>query len=584
MKSGDKILFAFPLIVAVFVIASAGTLFFSTKNFEKSYLAGEQRNVMTEAETMADLLSPMLTKGDTASAIAYCENFQAKHLRITLVRADGAVLADSFAERRDLDNHAQREEIARALAGTPSISERFSATENARMTYCALPLLIDGRPEFVLRLAILNRDVDAVVISAKRNTILALAIGIISALAVALYIFVRVRVPLERLRESAVRVADGNLNERISIPGKGIVRDLAKTVSRMKEQLKRQLDSITAERNGRELIFSALSEAVLLFGESGAALYLNNAARQFFGLGTRTQKFDLSRCGSPKLVELAERAFRENAEIEAEIEIEGAGTPRTLFVRGGIISYDGARGLLLAITDLTNLRRLESFRSDFIANVSHEIKTPLTGILGAVDALKFGAAEDQETREKFLGILSSQATRLNALVQDVLSLAALERRQAEGEKDMLAFRLDAAVENAVNYCRSRAEIAGVSLELLKNDAIDFTGDSALIEQAVINLVSNAIKYSESKNVEISLEKAEHAAVISVRDFGIGIAPEHCARIFERFYCTDKARSRKLGGTGLGLAIVKHIAKLHGGNTSVESAIGQGSVFKITLPL
>lgn len=584
MKTGDKILFAFPLIVAIFVGVSAGTLFVSTKKFEQSYLDSEKRTVMTEAQTTADVLRPMLSAGDTNSAIAYCENFPAKHLRVTLVRADGAVLADSFAERQELDNHAHREEIVQALAGTPSVSERFSATENARMTYCALPITIDGRPEFVLRLAIFNRDFEAVVGSAKRNTILALSLGIISALAVALYIFVRVRIPLERLRENAIRIANGNLNERISIPQKGIVRDLARTVSQMKEQLKRQLDRITAERNGRELIFSALSEAVLLFDESGSALYFNTAARQFFGLGEDAAQFDLSRCGSPKLIELATKAFHDNSDIEAEIEIEGAGTPRTLFVRGGIISYDGARGLLLAITDLTNLRRLESFRSDFIANVSHEIKTPLTGILGAVDALKSGAAEEQEPREKFLSILSAQATRLNALVQDVLSLAALERRQAEGEKDSIEFRLDAVVENAVALCRSRAETAKISLKILQNEDINFTGDSALIEQAIINLISNAIKYSESETIEISLEKTASAAVISVRDFGVGIAPEHCSRIFERFYCTDKARSRKLGGTGLGLAIVKHIAKLHGGNATVESALGKGSVFRISLPL
>lgn len=583
MKSGDKILFAFPLIVALFVVAAAGTLFFSTKNFETSYVAGERRNVETTAKIVADTLRPMLARGDVSAAADYCENFPAKHLRVTLVRADGAVLADSFAEQRDLENHAGREEIARALEGVPSVSERFSATENARMIYCAMPVVIGGNTEFVLRLAILNHDVETVVSSAKRNTALALAVGVVSALAVAFYIFVRVRIPLNRLRESAVRVADGSLDERIAIPQKGLVRELAKTVSRMKEQLKQQLDRITAERNARELLFSALSEAVLLFGENGEALYLNSAARKVFGLSPDAKKFDLSRCGSPELVRLANLAFRENDAIESEIEVECAGTPRTLFVRGGLLTIDGTRSLLLAITDLTNLRRLESFRSDFVANVSHEIKTPLTGILGAVDALESGALDDKEMRAKFLEILASQSKRLNALVQDVLSLAALERRQASGGKDMLPFRLDAAVENAVNFCRQRAETANVALEIPRNDPVDFTGDSALIEQAVINLISNALKYSGSKTIEISLEKTAGAATIAVRDFGVGIAPEHIERIFERFYCADKAHSRKLGGTGLGLAIVKHIAKLHGGNASVESVPGKTTVFRIALP-
>ena len=233
---------------------------------------------------------------------------------------------------------------------------------------------------------------------------------------------------------------------------------------------------------------------------------------------------------------------------------------------------------------MTNLRRLESFRSDFVANVSHEIKTPLTGILGAVDALESGALDDPALREKFLGILSKQAKRLNALVQDVLSLAAIEQQQVSGEKEMLPFRLDAAVENAVNFCQSRAEAAGTTLKITANDPAEIKGDSRLIEQAVINLIGNALKYSGSPTVEISLRKTNDAAEIAVRDFGVGIAAEHCARIFERFYSADKAHSRELGGTGLGLAIVKHIARLFGGNASVESAPGKGSIFRITLPL
>lgn len=584
MKSRDKVLFAFPLLLGLLAVISAGTLFFSAGKFEDSYVTSEKRNVMLEAETVADVIRPMLVAGKVDEAAAYCMRFPEKSLRATLVRADGVVIADSDADERELDNHATREEIRRALEGTPNVSSRFSATKNMRMIYCAMPIEIGGRPEFVLRLAIQNREVDAMIAGAKRNTVLALALGVFFSLAIAFYIMRRVRIPLEQLQESAQRISRGDLNERISIPEKGLVRELAVTVSRMKELLKSQLDRITAERNGRERLFAALSEAVLLFSESGEAVYFNSAARRIFGIDPSASKFDLSRCGSPELISLADGAFREGRAIEKEITLENDGAPRTLLAKGGVLSHDGARRLLLTITDLTNLRRLESFRSDFVANVSHEIKTPLTGILGAVDALESGALDDPALREKFLGILSKQAKRLNALVQDVLSLAAIEQQQVSGEKEMLPFRLDAAVENAVNFCLPRAETAGTTLKIAANDPAEIKGDSRLIEQAVINLIANALKYSGSPTVEISLRKTGDAAEIAVRDFGVGIAPEHCARIFERFYSADKAHSRELGGTGLGLAIVKHIARLFGGNASVESAPGKGSTFRITLPL
>lgn len=586
MKPGDKILFAFPILLGVVVCAIAGMLFFSTREFEKSYIAAEMRDVMTEAELVSDMIRPMLLAGNVAAAVDYCEKFPERSRRATLVREDGAVVADSVADAAGLDNHATREEIAPALTGTPGVSTRFSSTSNARMIYCAMPIDINGNGhiEYVLRLAIRNDDVDAMISGAKTSTTLALALGVFLTCAIALYILIRVRLPLVRLQESAQSIARGNLNERISIPEKGVVRELATTVSRMKEQLKAQLDRITAERNGREFLFSALSEAVLLFSEDGNALYLNSAARRLFGAHATSGKFDFSRCGSAELVALANRAFSENVPVEAEISLETGNATRTLFAKGGPIFQDGERRLLLAVTDLTNLRRLESFRSDFVANVSHEIKTPLTGILGAVDALESGALEKPKMAEKFLGILSSQAKRLNALVQDVLSLAAIERRQISGGKETLPFRLDAAVENAVNYCRSRAEAANILLEISKNDPTDFEGDSRLIEQAVINLVSNAIKYSGSPRIEVSLEKDGNAAMLTVRDFGIGIPPEHHARIFERFYSADKAHSRSLGGTGLGLAIVKHIARLHGGAESLESVPGEGCVFRIRFPL
>lgn len=581
MKAQDKTLFAFPLILIFLVGILTGAFFLFTKKFEESYVAAAKRDVMVEAQIIASLISPMLIAGDIENATNYCERIRESSRRVTLIDAEGNVLADSGTDKDILENHAGREEIAIAIAGAPGSSSRFSSTQSEDMIYSAMPIdaTFDGKTNYVLRVAIYHKDLATVIANVKLLIVLALALGGLLAIGLACYIVFRIRIPLRQLQESAKRISRGNLNEHISIPGKGFVRELALPVSRMKEQLKQQLDRITADRNDRENLFSALSEAVLLIDENRDAIYLNSAARKIFNIEPDA-KFNLQRCSSFDLRRLAEIAFSENRSIETEITLDCAGTPRSLYAKGRIVIHDGKHCLLLTITDMTNLRRLESFRSDFIANVSHEIKTPLTSILSAVESLQDGALNSPEYSKKFLKILNAQGKRLNALIQDILSLAALERRELAAQKEFEPFRLDATLENAVNSCAIAAENAGVELRIVRNDTAEYIGDSRLIEQAIINLVGNAVKYSGSPIVEVASEYANGQIVISVKDFGIGIPAEHLPRIFERFYRVHKERSRKLGGTGLGLAIVKHVAQLHGGTATVESVPGKGSCFRI----
>ncbi|MGN0853392.1 MAG: sensor histidine kinase [Kiritimatiellia bacterium] len=227
------------------------------------------------------------------------------------------------------------------------------------------------------------------------------------------------------------------------------------------------------------------------------------------------------------------------------------------------------------------MRRLETFRQDFVSNVTHEIKTPLTGILGAVDVLdEAGEALAPAERAEMLKIVKDQSVRLNALAQDILSLAKLERAETDVHKDFVEVDLSDVLRNVFVALKPKAAFAGVGLVLLKNESARFACDAVLIEEAVTNLVENALRYSGSRTIELSLTREDGRIRITVTDHGVGIAAEHLPRLFERFYRVDKARSRTLGGTGLGLAIVKHIAQLHGGTVTVESVPGAGSVFAL----
>jgi two-component system phosphate regulon sensor histidine kinase PhoR len=225
---------------------------------------------------------------------------------------------------------------------------------------------------------------------------------------------------------------------------------------------------------------------------------------------------------------------------------------------------------------------LETFRREFVSNVSHEIKTPLTGILGAVDVLTEDAALAPEDRVAMFQVVKEQSVRLNRLAQDILALSRIERGQMDARRDFATCNLSDALRNVFTLMKPKAAAQGVGLVLLRNDRLCAVCDAHLIEDALQNLVENALRYANSKTVELSLAAEGGRAAFSVADHGVGIAPEHRNRLFERFYRVDKARSRALGGTGLGLAIVKHIAQLHGGTVRIATTPGGGCTFTFTV--
>jgi two-component system phosphate regulon sensor histidine kinase PhoR len=241
-------------------------------------------------------------------------------------------------------------------------------------------------------------------------------------------------------------------------------------------------------------------------------------------------------------------------------------------------------GVLVVLNDITRLRKLENIRKDFVANVSHEIRTPITAIKGFVETLRDGAIHSPQDAERFLGIIQNHVQRLETLVEDLLSLSRIEE---EKEKEAIVLEEKAikeVLEGALVLCQAKADSKQIRIELSCGDEVKATVNPSLLEQAVVNLLDNAIQYSEpGKRIWVQGETTPEGVLIRVRDEGCGIEKQHQERLFERFYRVDKARSRKLGGTGLGLAIVKHIMEAHGGHVSVESQLGPGSTFTLHLP-
>lgn len=337
------------------------------------------------------------------------------------------------------------------------------------------------------------------------------------------------------------------------MPRRGAIRELGGSVSRMAEELKARIGEITREKGERDAIFAALSEGVVVLDVDENIIDTNRAARRIFQIKGDPRKQPVGALLRNEALADFLKRLREGGEpAEAEFPFSLPSGDKQLRVRGCTLRWNGndRQGILLVFYDMTQLRKLENFRRDFVANVSHEIKTPLTVIRGAVETLQDGAINEPESARRFMEIISTHSERLNNLVQDILSLSLLEYRASGEGYDLVNCDLSLPLASAVKLEQPRAEEAGIRLvtEIEANPQVRI--DVQLIEQAVVNLIDNAIKHSgEKSEIRIRLHTEDGNAVLSVTDRGCGIAPEHVERLFERFYRVDKARSRKAGGTG-----------------------------------
>ena len=416
----------------------------------------------------------------------------------------------------------------------------------------------------------------------------AMGVGLIISVFLSLLLAKTMIAPIQDLTRAAEKVAHGDYDVSLPVPANGEIRTLAIALNAMSEELKAKLAKITREKNERDAILSSMTEGVILVKGNGIIKRWNRAAETMFRFsGSPDAELSFAAVtGSRELIRLTEEAKNSDTICEAELSLNMPDGERSFIARAGRLNLGEKRrpGVLLVLTDITVIRKLEEFRRDFIADVSHEIKTPLTSIVAAVETLE-SAQGDPEAQTRFLKIITQQATRLNALVQDILSLSNLEHKRLSPDSEMADFAVEGVLREALELCRPRAEEKKIRLNLEISENMTVCGDARLLEQAVVNLIDNAVKYSsENSEVDITLRRTDDGLVrIDVADHGIGIAKEHQERVFERFYRVDKARSRKLGGTGLGLAIVKHVALFHGGRAGVVSEPGKGSDFYIQFP-
>ncbi|RJR31535.1 MAG: PAS domain-containing protein [Desulfobacteraceae bacterium] len=571
----------------IILFALITVLLYSSNVLEEILLKQTESDLHSQVVLFQERLSGSLPPDSRADDL--CKTLGgALPTRFTVILPNGRVVGDSDKDPSRMDNHLDRPEVASAISGKTGVSTRFSPTLGKRMMYLARPLFSRGMLYAVVRVSV---PIDSVYgrIKGVQNRILlgGLVVAVLAVLA-GFLVYRRVMRPLTQMQEVAGAFGRGEFHRKVPLPDTEEIAQLAETLNSMAEEIQQRIRTITLQKKELGTVLSSMSEGVFGVDRDERIMGMNRAAGSILGCDpsetrgkTIQEVFRL-----PSLQEFVKKGLSGERPMKEEIEIDVYGErQRALSVNCTPLRDEEERvtGALVVMHDITELRRLENLRRDFVANASHEIKTPLTAIKGFVETLRDGAMEDPQAAQRFLQIIQKHVDRLAALVEDLLSLSRIEK---QSERDEILLE-DQAVQpvllSAVQLCRGKAEARDIRIELACIEGLKAKIDAALLDEAVTNLLDNAVNASaEGKTVLLEAEETETEVLVHVKDRGSGIEKKHLDRLFERFYRVDKARSRKQGGTGLGLAIVKHIMEAHKGSVTVESRPGEGSIFTLHL--
>lgn len=508
--------------------------------------------------------------------------------RVTFIKKDGAVLFDSSKDNSQLENHADRPEIIDAFEKEMGKAVRFSKTEQTEMMYVALRAAAPpGGQPYVIRVSISTERIYERLAHLRWLILTAALLTTSLALGLALWLTRRTVQPMRDLIHGAREIAAGDYGQRVYAGGSSEVAQLARTFNHMSERLAAQFAQIDEDRQQLRTVLSSMVEGVIAIDADQKILFANDRAGQLLEFAPRTavgrKLWELIRQRSLQDMIQSALAAGNNPVHAVTLTLPGA---RSFLVHVARLPGSPSRGAVVVFHDDSELRRLERLRQEFVANVSHELKTPLAIIKACIETLIDGGIDDPAFRGKFLERIADQTERLHDLIIDLLRLARIE--SATEAFTMEEHDLGTVVHSCVERRRALAESRRQLLHATpppegQGPALVWADEEAL-EQVLDNLVDNALKYTpEGGTVEVRWGRQNDEVVLEVRDTGIGIPDAELQRIFERFYRVDKARSRELGGTGLGLSIVKHLVQAMQGTVDAKSVVGQGSVFTIHFP-
>ena len=507
---------------------------------------------------------------------------------IIIIRPNGDVIADSINHPAHPQNQAERPEVAAARQGDAiGVDIRINPRSTAPTMYLADPVRREGQRLGYIRVAAPLTRLRERLAYVWRSMWLAGGGAAVVGFCFSLYFARRLADPLRRMTDAAIQLAGQYAPQPAFMRAKDEIENLASAFDRMARHLRDRMETIIKDRNQLLTVLGGMVEGVIAVGADERVTHMNQAAGAILQVkpdgSIGKHIWEVTRVRA--VVETLDSAINDAENITCEVSIT---RPQELTLRLNASPLRDGRGAsvgaVMVLHDVTDIRRLENIRRDFVANVSHELKTPITTIKGFVETLRDGALDDREHAHRFLDIIANNGDRLHAIIEDLLSLSRLEQTEQIAGLVRQETALSRVIERAVRGCQVKAEARQVEVATNCDPELRFSANASLIEQAIVNLLDNAINYSKAGGaVRIVAAHQDSEITICVEDEGIGIPQEHLTRLFERFYRVDKARSRERGGTGLGLAIVKHIAQAHGGQVTVTSRLGKGSAFTLRLP-
>jgi two-component system phosphate regulon sensor histidine kinase PhoR len=570
--------------LALLVLALFALDFYATRVFRSDALRAVD-DQLASVESAARAHPPDVQ--NPAALQEWVQSTSGGGARVTVVASDGTVLADSAADPAKMENHANRPEVQSAIANGAGKDVRQSATLGRALVYRAYRFEPPSGAPVVIRFALPLAQVNESIAEFRRRLLLASLAMLVLGGGASLIYSRGFSARIERLKDFSHRVASGDFQPLPSDDTEDELTDLARALNETAAHLDRTIRTLTGERNQSSAILRSMIEGVAVIDSKERVVFCNRAFAEILNI-------DAARCEGRPLVELvrqadlldlARRALTSADSLQGSLII-GTVMPRSFAVTATPVNAlePAANGAVIVLHDITELRRLERVRQDFVANVSHEFKTPLTAIQGFAETLLGGALEDQKNNRRFLEIIRDHASRLGRLTDDLLKLARIEAGKLEVQYQPVS--VAELVEGCAATTLFKASQRNIALNLSYPPELPAVrGDAGLLREVLQNLLDNAVQYtSPGGRVNLSAATRDHEAVITVADTGIGIPLADQERIFERFYRVDAARSREVGGTGLGLSIAKHIVEAHGGRLWVESTIGAGSQFHFSIPL
>ena len=581
-------------IYPAFLIITALGLFAISWNVKGLIRTSHQKEKKLFLERVALLsipsFEPLLKKNDLKLIQEQCGDMgSAAQIRYTLINPQGKVLGDSEELPEKMVNHFDRPEFQQALTGNVGIYIRPSETLEQEMMYVAVPITHNGHVAAVLRTSVAMVQLQATQQLIFKEIVRYGIIVAITLAALSLALSWKISYPLELLRRGAKRFSKGDLSHRLPVSKTREIGELAVSMNEMSTQLDDRIRTVMAQKNEQQAVLESMIEGVIAVSIDGHILSINSAAVDILhtaekdAVGRTVEEVFRNN----DLLQFVQLAAENDDPAEKQVVLhENSGDERYLRVHGTALQDDQSDkiGVLIVLNDVTHIHQLEEVRRDFVANVSHELKTPVTSIKGFIETLLDGAIDKPEDSRRFLKIIARQTNRLNSIIDDLLMLSRIEQQSEHDPVILKPVPIRPILAAAAGLCKISATEKKIAIEIDCPETLKTSVNSSLLEQAVVNLVDNAIKYSDPGN-DVRLEAVQdyQQTLIHVHDHGCGIDAESLPRVFERFYRVDKARSRKLGGTGLGLAIVKHIAYAHNGTLTVESTAGKGSTFTLRLP-